>query len=95
MMLFKPAPRATFNASTTSGRGGSWLVDGWIDIRRLSNLIGIDLVDEAGRYSTLAGYILWRLGHLPKADERVVAVNLAFEEGASSVAGDYRMSCGS
>jgi len=58
---------------------GSWLVDGWIDIRRLSNLIGIDLVDEADRYSTLAGYILWRLGHLPKAGERVVAVNVAFE----------------
>ena len=58
---------------------GSWLVDGWIDIRRLSGLIGTDLVDEADRYSTLAGYILWRLGHLPKAGERVAAGNLAFE----------------
>ena len=58
---------------------GSWLVDGWIDIRRLSNLIGIDLVDEADRYSTLAGYILWRLGHLPKAGDRVHATNLGFE----------------
>jgi CBS domain containing-hemolysin-like protein len=58
---------------------GSWLVDGWIDIRRLSNLIGIDLVDEADRYSTLAGYILWRLGHLPKAGDRVAGGNLAFE----------------
>ena len=58
---------------------GSWLVHGWIDIRRLSGLIGTDLVDEADRYSTLAGYILWRLGHLPKAGERVAAGNLAFE----------------
>jgi Mg2+/Co2+ transporter CorC len=57
---------------------GSWLVDGWIDIRRLSSLIGIDLVDEADRYSTLAGYVLWRLGHLPKAGDRVAAAGLTF-----------------
>jgi CBS domain containing-hemolysin-like protein len=58
---------------------GSWLVDGWIDIRKASNLLEVDLVDETDRYSTLAGYILWRLGHLPQAGEKVTAGSLLFE----------------
>ena len=65
--------------SAEQGEDGSWLVDGWIDIRRASSLLEADLVDEADRYSTLAGYILWRLGHLPEAGERVAAGELEFE----------------
>jgi CBS domain containing-hemolysin-like protein len=58
---------------------GSWLVDGWIDIRRASSLLEADLADETDRYSTLAGYILWRLGHLPEAGERLAAGGFEFE----------------
>ncbi|MDE1996927.1 MAG: TerC family protein, partial [Rhizobiaceae bacterium] len=58
---------------------GSLTVDGWIDIRRISKLIDTDLVDGADRYSTLAGFILWRLGHLPHAGESVTAGDLSFE----------------
>ena len=58
---------------------GSWLVDGWCDIRRASSLLDTDLVDEADRYSTLAGYMLWRLGHLPQVAEKVTAGDLEFE----------------
>lgn len=58
---------------------GSWLVDGWIDIRKASNLFDANLVDEADRYSTLAGYILWRLGHLPEVGESVNMGELNFE----------------
>jgi len=61
------------------GEDGSWLVDGWIDIRKASNLFDADLVDETDRYSTLAGYMLWRLGHLPEAGETVTAGHLTFE----------------
>lgn len=61
------------------GEDGSWLVDGWIDIRRASSLLETDLVDETDRYSTLAGYILWRLGHLPVAGEKVAVGDLEFE----------------
>jgi CBS domain containing-hemolysin-like protein len=57
---------------------GSWLVDGWIDIRRASNLIRGNLSDAADRYSTLSGYILWQLGQLPS-------------EGQTVVAGDYEL----
>ena len=58
---------------------GSWLVDGWIDVRKASNLFDADLVDDTDRYSTLAGYILWRLGRLPEPGEVVAAGDLAFE----------------
>lgn len=56
---------------------GSWLVDGRIDIRRASNLIQANLADATDCYSTLAGYILWKLGHLAS-------------EGQSLAAGDYQ-----
>ncbi|MDW6025350.1 TerC family protein [Mesorhizobium sp. BAC0120] len=58
---------------------GSWLVDGWIDIRKASSLLDVDLVDVADRYSTLAGFILWKLGHLPQAGEKVATDELVLE----------------
>ncbi|MGL4286207.1 MAG: TerC family protein [Phreatobacter sp.] len=58
---------------------GSWLVDGFVDIRRLSSLIETNLVDRHNRYATLAGYLLSQLGHLPAPGERVVDRGLAFE----------------
>jgi CBS domain containing-hemolysin-like protein len=61
------------------GADGSILVDGWIDIRQVSKVLDVDLVDETDRYSTLAGLILWRLGHLPQAGEIVPLGDLTFE----------------
>jgi CBS domain containing-hemolysin-like protein len=58
---------------------GSMLVDGWIDIRHVSKLLDVDLVDDADRYSTLAGLILWRLGHLPTEGEAVPYGDLTYE----------------
>jgi CBS domain containing-hemolysin-like protein len=61
------------------GEDGSLTVDGWIDIRHASKLLEADLVDDTDRYSTLAGFILWRLGHLPHEGESFVDGNLFFE----------------
>ncbi len=58
---------------------GSWLADGFIDIRQLSSMIGHDLVDDANRYSTLAGYVLTRVGHLPREGEVAATDGLRFE----------------
>lgn len=58
---------------------GSWLVDAAIDIRRLSHLLGADLVDGAERYVTLAGYLLWKFGHLPDKGQTITIDNLRFE----------------
>ncbi|SEI21880.1 Membrane protein TerC, possibly involved in tellurium resistance [Rhizobium tibeticum] len=61
------------------GEDGSLTVDGWIDIRHASRLLDADLIDETDRYSTLAGFILWHLGHLPHEGEGFTAGELAFE----------------
>jgi CBS domain containing-hemolysin-like protein len=61
------------------GTDGSLTVDGWIDIRKASKLVDADLVDDNDRYSTLAGFILWRLGHLPHEGESLDDGDLAFE----------------
>ena len=58
---------------------GSWIVDGSSDIRRVSLLTDVDLVDDAEQYSTLAGYLLLQLGHLPEQGEKVVSDGLVFE----------------
>lgn len=58
---------------------GSWIADGFIDVRQFSGTIGHDLVDDANRYSTLAGYILTQLGHFPKEGEALEADELRFE----------------
>jgi len=58
---------------------GSWLVDGFVDIRQFSGAIGRDLVDDANRYSTLAGYILTHLGHLPSAGEALKVGDMEFK----------------
>lgn len=58
---------------------GALLVDGWIDIRHASKLLDVDLVDETDRYSTLAGLILWRLGHMPAKGEIVQLGELVYE----------------
>ncbi len=57
----------------------AWEADGSIDIRRLSGLINYDLVDEADRYTTLAGFIIWHLGHLAEGNDTVIVQGLKFE----------------
>ncbi|MEP7454382.1 TerC family protein [Phyllobacterium sp. SB3] len=58
---------------------GSMVVDAYIDIRRLGSLIDRDLVDDGDRYTTLAGYILWNLGHIPTTGEKLVVDDFEYE----------------
>lgn len=58
---------------------GSWLMDGWISIRKASNLLEYDLVDEAERYSTLGGFLLWQFGDIPVAGEQITVDDFIFE----------------
>jgi len=47
-----------------------WRVDGAADLHHLEQVLGTDgLVDEDDGYSTLAGYLLERFGHLPAAGD--------------------------
>ncbi|MDL2407678.1 transporter associated domain-containing protein [Rhizobium calliandrae] len=45
----------------------------------MSKLVDADRIDDADRYSTLAGFILWRLRHLPHEGENFTSGNLTFE----------------
>ena len=58
---------------------GSWLVDGQTDVHRLSQVLEVDLTDEGDRYSTLAGFLLWQVGYLPKQGEKISAKGFDFE----------------
>ena len=39
----------------------------------------VDLVDDSEQYSTLTGYLLLHLGHLPEQGEKVLSDGLMFE----------------
>jgi len=61
------------------GEDNSLIVEGYADIRRLSGLLDRDLVDDNDRYTTLAGYLLWHLGHIPAKGEVLKADGFQFE----------------
>ncbi len=58
---------------------GTWLMDGWISIRKASTLLEHNLVDDTERYSTLGGYLLWQFGYIPVAGEQITVGDLVFE----------------
>ncbi len=58
---------------------GSWLVDGLMPIDEFEDVCGLPGLREAGDFETVAGFIINRLGHLPKAGERVEYGDTHFE----------------
>ena len=67
------------DAAAESLEDGSLIIEGSTDIRHLSLLLNRDLVDDAEEYSTLSGYILFHLGHLPQNGEKFEAEGYVFE----------------
>ncbi len=57
---------------------GSWLVDGAAAIDEVAALIGLSGMRE-GDYETLAGFVLWHLGHLPRPAEHFTWNGVHFE----------------
>lgn len=59
---------------------GLWRIDGAADLHLVQQALGNDaLVSETDDYSSLAGFLLERLGSLPAVGERVVVDDLRFE----------------
>lgn len=61
---------------------GSWIVDAMLDIDEAKDSLGIekDLPGEdENRYSTLGGFMLFRLGHLPREGEKFQWDRFEFE----------------
>lgn len=60
---------------------GSWLLDGMLPIDRLKELFEIEELpgEERGNYQTLGGFIITRLGHIPRAAEHFLWDAFRFE----------------
>lgn len=67
------------DAAAESLEDGSLILEGSTDIRHISLLLNRDLVDDSEEYSTLSGYILFHLGHLPENGEKFQADGYLFE----------------
>jgi len=70
---------------------GLWRIDGAADLHHVEQVLGTDkLVSESDDYSSLAGFLLERLGSLPAVGERVVVDDLRFEVAEVE---DRRIAC--
>lgn len=60
---------------------GSWLVDGMIEVGELKELLDIRELpgEQRGVYHTLAGFILFRMGRIPKATDKLECSGWIFE----------------
>ncbi|MET0983230.1 MAG: hemolysin family protein [Telluria sp.] len=61
---------------------GSWLLDGGVALDRFRDLMGISLSfpgEDAGAYHTLAGFMLYQLGYIPRAADVVAWEEYRFE----------------
>ena len=58
---------------------GSWLVDGRMDIHQAERVLGVTGMAEGHAFSTLAGFVLWRLRRVPKVAEELVWRGWRFE----------------
>jgi putative hemolysin len=65
----------------TTRADGSWLVDGHLPIDRLTDVLTEFAVPEgeSSEYTTLAGFVLKRLGHIPDESEAFGWQNYRFE----------------
>jgi putative hemolysin len=60
---------------------GSWLLDGMLPIDEFKEIFGLGRLsdEETGRYLTLSGYVLSRMGRIPTAGDKFEADGLRFE----------------
>jgi putative hemolysin len=59
---------------------GSWLIDGMLSVEELKDLLGVgQLPEEEEGYETLAGFVLYRLGRVPRIADHFEWNDLRFE----------------
>lgn len=58
---------------------GSMLIDGRMDIEEAAHVLDLPGLRDGGDYLTLAGFLLFKLGHLPRVGEGVAHAGYRFE----------------
>jgi len=77
-VLPEPAHREDYTA--TLREDGSWLVDGGLSIPEAEEMISIHgLMDNTDSFTTVAGFVLFQLGHVPQAGEDLYWRDWRFE----------------
>ena len=75
-----PAMRARRTARSSPRADGSWLVEGSAPIEEVATKFDLEVpADESGAYHTMAGFVLARLGHIPRAADAFDWDGLRFE----------------
>lgn len=89
MVTFSDLAEAILGEAMTSGQkdedepvrreDGSWLMDGSLSIDDLAEIMDVDEDELRGDYETVAGFVLDRLGTIPRAGERFSWDGWSFE----------------
>jgi putative hemolysin len=58
---------------------GSYLVEGYLDVDDLKGLLLVDDLPDEGDYQTLGGFVISRIGRLPRVGDRVKWAGHKFE----------------
>jgi putative hemolysin len=66
-------------ASVVTRDDGSWLIDGHLPIHEAERALGRRDLARGDNYNTMAGFVLWHLGRLPVAGERLAWRDLSIE----------------
>ena len=76
-----PADASEAQGEFIARADGSWLVDGSAAIEDVQSRFGIDALpeDEAGAYHTIGGFVMARLGRVPKTADTFEWSGIRFE----------------
>jgi len=77
-----PVPGGTGDAVAVQREDGSWLLDGGLSLDRFRELLGTGARfpdEDESHYHTLAGFVLYQLGYIPKPSENFDWEGFRFE----------------
>ena len=66
-------------AGVQSRDDGSWLMDGHLPIHEAERTLGRKDLARGDNYNTMAGFVLWHLGRMPVAGEKLAWRDLSIE----------------
>jgi len=76
-----PEPGEEITTPMTRRDDGTWVVEGWVPMEDVTAKFGLDPIstEERGTYRTLAGFVMTRLGRIPKVGDQFTYGEVGFE----------------